>query len=151
MTTVHKGIDRLTAQFPWLDSWHFWVGIAYFGLVGVTVALWINFSRVDRQAQARHADIVANADSQYTQCVTSIPTLERINRFIAGVEETNAILLRNSLASHDATPPGTPLYQAQIANISRFRDALQSAKGVRFPIPTLKSCLALRTRLVTSR
>jgi hypothetical protein len=144
-------LDGLTKRWPFLDGWQFWVGVAYFGLAMVTVALWVSFARETRQAQARRADIIANADAQYTQCITSIPTLGRIDSFIDGVRGTNAVLLRNALASHAATPPGSELYRVQILNIARLRASVKSAEGVRFPIPTRAECSALRNRLITSR
>lgn len=143
-----EGIRRI------LDTWQFWIGVAYFGLVCVVVALWIGFSRVstdqartERIQAARHADIVANADAQYQQCVKSIPTLRRVDGFLEGVREVHHILLVNSEASHQATPPGSALYQTQKRNIERLRDAFKKVNGVKFPIPTHSSCVALRNRL----
>lgn len=138
-----------------LDSWQFWVGVAYVGLACVVVALWVNYSRVSREqvqtervSAARHADIVANAEAQYQQCVKSIPALIRINRFLHGVQDEHRILLVNSLASHQATPKDTALWKAQLVNIRRLRRASEEVQGVHFPVPTRKSCVALRDRLL---
>lgn len=140
----------------YLDDWRFWMGIAYFGLVLVTVALWINYDRVSADTArtikveaARHADIVANADAQYTQCVESIPTLRHVNDFIVGVAGLEQALLKNNIAAHQATPPTTPLYAAQILNIARLRVAIRSAKQVAFTVPTKATCVALRDSLTT--
>jgi hypothetical protein len=136
-----------------LDSWQFWVGIAYFGLACVVVALWVNYNRVSRDqvrtaevVAARHADLVASAEAQYTQCVKSIPTLRNINAFINGVEEVHQILLVNSIAAHKATPPGSALYQQQIMNIARLRDAFATAKNVHFTIASKAKCLATKEK-----
>lgn len=138
-----------------LDSWQFWVGVAYIGLACVVVALWVNYSRVsneqvqtERVAAARHADIIANAEAQYQQCVKSIPALTRINRFLHGVQDEHQTLLLNSLASHAATPKDTAIWHAQLANIRRLRRASREVQGVKFPIPTTKSCVALKRKLL---
>ncbi len=136
-----------------VDTWHFWVGIAYFAIVAVIVALWVNYNQVSRDQSrtaqlvaARHADVVANADAQYIQCVKSIPTLTRINLFLNGVQSVDGVLLKNSLAVHSVTPAG-PTFQAQIKNIARLRRALHDVSGVRFPVPSAASCVVLRNRL----
>ncbi len=137
-----------------LDDWKFWMGVAYFGLVCVTVALWVGYGRLAadqiRTANVvaeRHADIIANADAQYQQCVQSIPTLTRVNTFVRGVQDLHKILLENSIASHAATPPGSALYAQQIINIKRLERTVREVQKVGFPVPTHAQCGALRDRL----
>jgi hypothetical protein len=138
-----------------LDDWRFWMGVAYFGLILVICALWINYDRVNADAArtarivaARHAEVVANADSQYQQCVQSGPVFSHVNKFIFGVEAVEQALLTNTETTHRATPPGSAIYATQTANIARLRDAIQAARLVAFPVPTATQCRALRARLM---
>lgn len=138
-----------------LDNWQFWMILAYAVLAVVVVALWVNFGRESRdQARTaevvarRHADVVANAEAQYEQCVKSIPSLTKINRFLRGVQDEHRTLLKNALAAHAAQPKNTALWHTQLTNIERLRRAFSEVRGVRFPIPTKKSCSTLRARLL---
>jgi len=137
-----------------LDNWKLWMGIAYFGLVAVVVVLTLDWSRTNaevarttRIVAARHAEVVANADAQYQQCVKSIPLFTRVNNFIRGVERIERALLQNSEASHLATPPGSALYDAQVTNIIRLREAIRAARQVAFHVPSMQQCRELRARL----
>lgn len=137
-----------------MDDWKFWMGLAYFGLALVVIALWINYDRVSadqarttRIVAARHADVIANADAQYQQCVKSIPTLTHVNHFLRGVQEVERVLIINSHANHMATPPGSDLYRTQAKNLLRLEDAIRSTHGVDFTVPTKPKCLALKQRL----
>ncbi len=130
-----------------LDSWPFWVGIAYFGLAAVTVALWVNYTRVS--TDQRHTAIVvaergADIQAQYQVCLKSVPVIGKFDRFVHGVQTVNETLLRNSIASHTATPRGTALYRAQVRNIARLRGALRETSGLSIPIATKKECLRAR-------
>ena len=136
-----------------LDNWRFWNGIAFVGLALVIVALWVNFDRVSHdQARTalvvseRHADVIANADAQYEQCIKSIPALGRVNLFIRAVGSIDEVLLTNSKATHSVTPMGAT-FKAQVKNIRRLRNAIVDVRGVSFPVPTAKACRELRTRL----
>ncbi len=136
-----EGVRRL------LDSWQFWVGIAYFGLACVVVALWVNFGRVATD-QRRTAIVVAergaDIEAQYQVCLRSIPVLAQFNRFVKGVQSVDSALLRNSIASHEATDPASALYQAQIANIARLRSALGDTIGLTLPTVNRQACEAAR-------
>lgn len=134
---------------PSLDSWHFWVAVAYFGLVVMTVVVWANYSRVSKEerrtaivAAERGADIAA----QYQQCIKSIPLLRKFNRFVAGVQLEHATLLRNAVATHRATPPGSDVYRAQVGNIIRLREANDAVTGLALPVVTVHQCQLARDR-----
>jgi hypothetical protein len=99
----------------------------------------------------RKADIAANAAAQYTSCVRSIPILKKFNRFAHGVNEVFLVLVENAIASHQATPHQTAVYDAQIKNLDRLRDGVHSVKGLSIPAPTLEKCKALKARLEAQR
>ena len=94
-----------------LDNWRLWVGVAYFGLAAVVVALFFVNQRTQRAiadqqraAGVHTAEIVANATSQYHLCLASIPELREINAFVAGVKVVHDTLLANSEALLAKTP-----------------------------------------------
>lgn len=138
-----------------LDNWKLWVGVAYFGLAAVVVALFfINQNTqktVVNQAKdeaAHKAEIVANADAQFNQCIVSMPTLGEINKFISGVQIVESALVLNSAAVVTATPMNDPQYNTRVRNLERLQDAQAAASHVKFPVPTRAQCKSLRARLM---
>lgn len=130
-----------------LDSWQFWMGVAYFGLVLVVVALYFQNGRIDNaqrradRAETLHlASVTAEASSAYTQCVLSIPTLQKVDTFVRGVQELHQTLLTNARLAHQATPPGTAAYRVQASNLIRLRHSADAVKGLTFHVPTVKEC-----------
>lgn len=133
-----------------LDNWKVWVGVAYFGLALTVV--WLFFlnqsqSRVQAHQARDEAVRTAEADSaavaQRTQCLASIPSLGRINRFVAGVKDLHSVLERNSHAVFLATPKDDPAYAVRKANWLRVKSTVSKVSGVHFPVPTVKQCKAL--------
>lgn len=152
MTVVRRFARQLR---PTLDSFDFWVAVAYFGLVALMVGLFfVNQNTqhaLSRQAkdEATHAaEIGANAQSQYHLCVSSIPTLRKINAFIDGQRVTAAALVTNSKANLAATQKNDPLYELRVRNLHRLQRAERAAAVVKFPIPTAAQCAALRRSLI---
>lgn len=138
-----------------LDNWKLWVGIAYFGLSAVVVALFfINqntqgaVAHQARDEATHHAEIVANATSQYHQCLTSIPVFGQINNFIDGVREVEETLVVNSAAVVASTPRMDPEYKTRVENLQRLRDSSAAAAHVKFPVPTTDSCKTLEAKLL---
>lgn len=131
-----------------LDDWPFWVGVAYFGLVSVVVALYFLNSRT-AQAQAdsarneavRIAEQRAAAESAYSRCADSIKPTRKVSTHVMGVNEAFQVLLANSIRNHQATPPSNPQYEAQQVNIRNLRKAIRKVAAVKsFPAPTVKEC-----------
>lgn len=143
---------------PTLDTFNFWVGIAYFGLAALVVALYfVNQSTqrsVTRQAQdeaAHSAEIVANANGRYQQCVGSIPTLSKFNAFIEGTQEGWHILITNS-RTNLAISPNPAVYKQRAANLARIVKASRKIdQPKKFPIPTQAKCRELRSSLLHQR
>lgn len=126
-----------------IDSWQFWVGVAYFGLVILTIFLYVNYSNEAADAAARKAD----ANNRVAECIASIPELQRTNDFVKGAELVGEVLLANSIASHLATPAGSELYRTQQKNIDHLKHALKTQQEIQqFPIPTIKQCQAERNQ-----
>lgn len=140
-----------------LDNWKPWVVVLLAGLIAVnvwTLTIYRTQSKVTaRQAAsdaARATEKVANANSQHTSCVNSIPFVKKINAFIAGDRIIRNTLVRNAKAVLDGTPPGSSMYATRAGNYNRLRQAREQAFQVEIPVPTKKSCAALRTALLKS-
>lgn len=143
---------------PTLDSFNFWVAVAYVGLVAVVVALFFinqnttaNVKRTTADEAAHSAEILSSARSRYQECVASIPVLTKINGYLDGTRIVDRALVANSAANLAATPPGSALYWTRVQNLARLERAARSAKGVKFPVPTKQDCTALRRRLLTQQ
>lgn len=127
-----------------------WVVIFVVAIVGVNV--WtLAIYRTQAKDEATHAaEIAANADSQYHQCVSSIPVLRKINGFISGEGIIASALVSNGRANLAATPTTSPLYSTRVKNLERLEEARAAAAQVKFPVPTRESCRALRAQLRSS-
>lgn len=131
-----------------LDDWPFWVAVAYFGLVGVVVALYFLNGRTARaQADNARAEAVriaeqrSAAESAFSRCIESIVPTKRVSTHVIGVNEAFGVLLANSIRNHRATPPSTPQYDAQEVNIRNLRKAIRKVAAVKsFPAPTAEEC-----------
>lgn len=133
-----------------LDDLTPWIVIAYFGIVALVVAQsfvirsLINTQTAQSRDEAvRAAEIASNAQSLYTQCVHSRPTLARINEFIVGVRTVEMTLLQNSVANLEATPTDSAEYPVRVKNLLRLRKAAMNST-VHFPVPSVSQCQALK-------
>ncbi len=127
---------RRRADSPWL-----WLLIAYVGLAFVIGWLWFVRGDVNREQSIRES----SAQSNYGQCVASIPLLTKINAEFRAAEVVGQTIIQNALLTHAITPSGSPMYRQQIHNIARLAMALNEG-GVRVPVPTLATCAANRDR-----
>lgn len=140
----------MTATVRKLDNWKVWVGVAYFGLAATVV--WLFFlnqsnsrtqSRQDKDEAIRVAELEASTNAQRSQCLSSIPTLKKINGFVAGVYELHSTLEQNSKATLDATPKTDPAWRVRHDNWVRIRRTVAKVAGVHFPVPTKAECKAI--------
>lgn len=140
---------------PTLDTFNFWIGVAYFGLVAVVVALYFINNTTSRYIartaadEAKHAaEISSNAQNRYQECLGSIPELTKINRFVGGVQELHVAQEHAALNLLKITPKGGPMYRVRYENYLRFKSAADKVKGVQFHVPTVHDCDDLRDRLL---
>jgi len=132
-----------------LCSWWFWVAVAYFGLACVVVALYFingrtshDAARVARDEAIHQSEIVSARQAAYTQCLASIPELEKINGFVGSVRAIRDALEQNSTALLDSTPPGAPLYTVRVHSLARLRMTAKRIEAVHFQVPTIAECNA---------
>lgn len=83
--------------------------------------------------------VVANADSQYRQCVASIRTYRKINGFIQGQSIIAGALVSNATANVEATPTTSSQYLTKVRNLQRLIVAKDASKQVQFPVPVAKA------------
>ncbi len=131
-----------------LDSWEWWVGVAYFALAGVIVALFFLNARTTRSvAHTAKLEAIREAETQttYQTCLASIPEFHRLSRHVAGVNHLAETLVKNSEAAIRAAPPGDPLMASRKANLKRLKTATAEIAAVTaFPAQTVAECAARR-------
>lgn len=120
-----------------------------FGFVVIVVVVWtLTIYRSQAKDEAVHAaEIVANADGQYNQCVASIPAFTKINGFITGDRIIRNTLVKNSYAIYIATPKTSMQYIIRRSNWQHLRKARAAAYQVKFPVPTKKQCADRRAEV----
>lgn len=147
--------DRLRNH---LDDFNFWIGIAYFGLVLVVIALFFLNERTahtEAKAAAERAAIasrlLSEAEATYQGCVSSIPQLRRISQHISGVNEGFDTMVANARALVESTPKSDPQYPVRLANLLRISSAQQDVAAIReLHVPTVKECAARRVAILRS-
>lgn len=143
-----------------LSDWHFWVIVAYLGLVGVVVALYFVNDKTSkasvalaRQTAVRQAAVIADRKAataarklKVTQCMDSRKpgsNLRRINGFLHGVQVFHEIIATNNRAIVESTPTSDPTYQVRLNNYRRILRTVKDVSGVSFPIPSVADCKRL--------
>lgn len=119
-----------------LNGDRIWILIAYFWLAAVVVALYFHQTEISKQEAARQAETQA----KIAQCIQSIPSLRKIDRFVHGVREFHVIVALNSKAIVDSTPKTDPQYTVRVANYRRIRNTVADVSGVKFTVPTVAQC-----------
>lgn len=120
-----------------------------FALGAIAIITWtLTIYKAQARDEATHeAEIVANADGQYNQCVASIPVLSKINGFIAGDRIIRNTLVKNSYGTYISTPRSSGQYEVRKANWLRLRQARVAAYQVKFPVPSQPQCAARRAQV----
>lgn len=131
-----------------LEPSKYWIMIFIVGLIAVNIWALV-IQRTQAADEATHAaEIQANAKSQFTACLKSIPVLKKFNDFVEGDRIIRNALVKNALANKKATPVNDPSYATKVANLNRLRTARAQAFELKFPIPTFADCRDLRARLL---
>lgn len=140
-----------------LTDWPFYTAVAYFGLVAVVIwSISINSHTSRTQAHqaadesGRQAEIVANANSQYNACISSIPIAKKINNFIFGTQSLAHIFKLNTKAALDSTPKTDPQRATRLDNYNRVMAVIplvgKPGGGVHFTVATKAQCKLIRDR-----
>lgn len=67
-----------------VDSWRFWVGVAYFGIVVTIVGLYIIYTKQNREDTKRVAEARAAAVQQVATCFAGVKNAPVVRGFVAG-------------------------------------------------------------------
>lgn len=145
MTRIRRPVREV------LSTWQFWTSIAYFGIAATIVALFVLFNRTAREDAIRVAAARSAAQSQVTQCMTSVKDAPVITGFI----DSHEAIIDNGLLSNRAalkvTPSNSPLYKIRAQSIARLEKAKENANDLRQLIDktthTKSSCLRLARKL----
>lgn len=126
-----------------LSSLAFWIGVAY--VILAIFAGWIYYegNRTTRETTIRQARAAADVSARKSDCLRSIPQIERINAFLDGVGILATVLETNSIALLAVTPKDDPQYVTLKANLGRLAVATKAIEEITFPVPTKKRCEAI--------
>jgi hypothetical protein len=134
-----------------MSDWRFWMGVAYFGLSAVVIALFILFNRTAREEAARAASNNAASSTQVGQCFTQVKTLPLTRGFVAGQEAIVDDSLISTRAALNAAPANDPLHLIRVHALLRLERAKVATDRLRRLIeketPTRKQCLRLARKL----
>ncbi len=119
----------------------------------ILVVIWLH--SVDRKAASakahaatgeaiRIAEKHAASHTRVEQCLASIPTLRKVNRFVHGVQTLHLVLARNARQTLLSTTRSDPLYRARLESYQRIRATVPAVSVIHFTIPTRRQCLARR-------
>lgn len=143
----------MTKEQRWryrLDNWRVWVGIAYFGIALMIVALFFLNRDVTREQTARAATQRAAAVAQLENCYRQVDN----NPDLVAIIDAVRLNAENSLTTAKAAlavDPSGPLAQVRRDGIDRARLAIAAAHEFREQIlsstPTLTSCNSLAISL----
>lgn len=134
----------------YLDSWRFWMGVAYFGLAMCMLALYVLFATQADERAARLAQQRALNTSQVSQCLQSLDSGPAIRAITASLEETtrNAIITTEDLL---ARAPVGEVAAIRRASLVKLRQSLVGIREFDSRIvettPTLQECRGLAERL----
>jgi hypothetical protein len=127
------------------------MGIAYFGLVSVVIALFVLYSNQAHETATREAATKAAAATQVGQCFTSVKNAPVTFGFI----DAHEAIIENGLianrAAIDASPPSDPLRPIRAKSIVRLekarRNVTQLRQLIRSATPTKPKCVELADKL----
>lgn len=109
-----------------LDSWKFWVGVAYAGLAAVVVALFILFEQQSNETARRIAIQRSTAEASLSACVNGVKNAP----VVAGFLDSHRAIITNSIlattAAIQASPANDPLLPVRQASITRLQKALRN-------------------------
>jgi len=118
-----------------LRHWGPWMVLAYLGLVAVVAFGFSLYARTINRDAARQAAVA--------RCFASRPQLQRISRHLHGVNLLADVLVTNTRASVEATPPGDPQRRSRLANLHRIEQAHDDIAAIdSLPVPTVAQCNA---------
>lgn len=126
-----------------LHSWRFWMVMAFFGLSGVVVGLYVQNGKINA-TEREHVKIEAvqqaAANARVAQCLASRPALHRFDEFVSAVLLLHESLVENAKTTLDATPRSSPAYALRLRGYKRLVATIEPIEKARFPIPSVKSC-----------
>lgn len=133
-----------------LDTWHFWVGVAYVGLALVAIWLLVTYLQTGRNTSSRRADERAQQISAVTACFTAVANAPLAKGFIDGqgaiiqngIDSNKAILEADHLSAKQKkirVDSLARLDQAKLNNDELQRLIVQTT-------PTRKACVQLAVK-----
>lgn len=144
-----KPLERSVREF--LSNWQVWVGIAYFGLAAVVVALFVLFNRTAHEEAVRAATARSAAQAQVSQCVASAKNGPLVRGFANGFRALVENQIETTQGALHVAKPHDPLIPVRERSLRRLFRAEGVAEGlvkiVDARTPSMKSCRVLARKL----
>lgn len=133
-----------------LDTWHFWVGVAYVGLALVAIWLLVTYLQTGRNTSQRRADERAQQISAVTACFAAVANAPLAKGFIDG----QGAIIQNGIDANvailDADHLSAKQKKIRVDSLARLNRAkLNNDELERFIVqttPTKKGCVALAVK-----
>ena len=107
-----------------LDNWRLWVGVAYFGLAAVVVALFF----INRDISRQQADSAAKARSasatQVRSCVDAVRNKPDVDGLLDAIRFNIADRITVTVAANEAAAADDPLTNVRASSLTRLHDKL---------------------------
>ena len=130
-----------------LDSWKFWVAVAYAGLAGVLLGLYVLFENQSNETARRIAIQRSAAQASVSACVTSVKNAPLSRGFAEAHRALVANQILTTTAALQASPSSDPLYEVRLASLHRLEKAMANADKlimvVKDTTPTKARCNAI--------
>lgn len=134
-----------------LDDWRFWVGVAYFGLVAVVVALFFINRDISREQTREAAEQRASSVSQVSTCADAVRNAPDVEALIAAIRFNVSDRVAATKDAIRVAPEGDPLAKVRQESLVRLRNQLaridRLTAGFRKSTPTRAKCNALARKV----
>lgn len=136
-----------------VDTWRFWVGIAYLGIVLTIVGLYVVYVKQNREETKRLSEQRASAVQQVATCFTGVKNAPVVAGFIGGEKALITNSIDGNRAALKIKGQDPKLGDVRRASLKRLLVAKANidilTTLIRKTTPTRKSCvqLALKTHV----
>jgi len=138
-----------------IDNWRFWVGIAYFGLAAVVVALFFLNRDISKQQAESAAKSRAATAAQVRSCADAVRNKPDVDGLLDAIRFNIADRITVTVAAQEAAPPSDPLIVVRQASLDRLHQKLDALDTfiakVADRTPTKQKCNEMAVRLEVAK
>lgn len=133
-----------------LDTWHFWVGVAYVGLALVTIWLLVTYLETGRNTTERRNDERAQQIQAVASCFSAVANSPVVFGFING----QGAIIQNGIDSNQALLDADHLtareHRIRVKSLARLKKARSNNNALDLlftqTTPTKRACISLAVK-----